>query len=58
MKRTYVILIFIALAIVLTCLTVRAFCMASSSVEPEKGVGRIETVANTPNTQSDRKSVV
>ena len=40
MKRTYVILIFIALAIVLTCLTVRAFCMASSSVEPEKGVGR------------------
>ena len=52
MKRTYVILIFIALAIVLTCLTVRAFCMASSSVEPEKGVGRIETVANTPNTQS------
>ena len=40
MKRTYVILIFIALAIVLTCFTVRAFCMASSSVEPEKGVGR------------------
>lgn len=52
MKRTYVILIFIALAIVLTCLTVRAFCMAANPVEPEKGVGRIETVANTPNTQS------
>lgn len=41
MKRTYVILIFIALAIVLTCLTVRAFCMAGETpVEPENGVGR------------------
>ena len=50
MKRTYMILLFVILGIVLTCLTVRAFCMAGETpVKPENGVGRVETISNTPN---------
>ena len=45
MKRLYVILIFIALAVVLLCVTVRAFSIANTITydPPGSGVGRVQT---------------
>lgn len=50
MKRTYMILLFVILAIVLTGLTIRAFCVAGDTApDPGIGIGRVETISNTPN---------